>query len=164
MAEPRGAGPPGRLARGRRPAGPVGARGGPALRGGVGAPPARAVARTRGAAMRLTWWGHSTVLVEVDGVRVLADPVLRNRVGPLRRAVPLPAAARPERHTGLDVVLISHLHHDHCDLASLRRLSADVVLAPPGAGGWLRRHGVTGVEELGPGELAPVSAGVTVTA
>ena len=114
--------------------------------------------------MRLTWWGHSTVLVDVDGVRVMADPVLRNHVGPLRRAVPLPAAARPERHGGLDAVLISHLHHDHCDLASLRRLSAGVVLAPPGAGGWLRRQGLTRVEELGPGEVAPLATGVTVTA
>jgi L-ascorbate metabolism protein UlaG (beta-lactamase superfamily) len=63
-----------------------------------------------------------------------------------------------------DAVLISHLHHDHLDLASLRLLGADVpVLVPAGAGAWLRRRRFTAVRELGVDELATIGP-VTVTA
>jgi L-ascorbate metabolism protein UlaG (beta-lactamase superfamily) len=103
--------------------------------------------------VRLTWLGHSTVLVEVAGVRVLADPVLRGRIGPLRRA-----AAPADVSGPVDAVLVSHLHHDHCDLPTLRRLAAPVVVVPPGAGSWLRRHGITGVTEL------PIGATLALTA
>ena len=110
---------------------------------------------------RVTYVGHATVLVELDGVRLLTDPVLRGRVGPLRRhgAAPAPGVAE-----GLDAVLISHLHHDHADLPSLRRIGRDVrVLASPGAGELLGRHGFADVTELAPGEPARVGA-LTVTA
>jgi L-ascorbate metabolism protein UlaG (beta-lactamase superfamily) len=103
---------------------------------------------------RLTWLGHATVLVELDGARVLTDPVLRRRIAHLRRRVPVPPD--PGR---LDAILISHPHHDHLDLPSLRRLDpAAPVVAPPGAAAALRRTGRT-VHELGPGaelELAGV--------
>jgi L-ascorbate metabolism protein UlaG (beta-lactamase superfamily) len=62
--------------------------------------------------------GHSTVLVDLAGVRLLTDPLLRNRVTHLRRAVKLNHASL----RGVDVVLISHLHYDHLDLPSLQRL------------------------------------------
>ncbi len=113
--------------------------------------------------MRVTWWGHSTVLVEIDGVRVLTDPLLRERVGALRRAVPLPAEAL-DVGTTVDAVLISHLHHDHCDLPSLRRITAGVVAVPPGAGSWLSQHGVRGVHELRPGQVLLLGRGVTLAA
>jgi L-ascorbate metabolism protein UlaG (beta-lactamase superfamily) len=60
--------------------------------------------------------GHSTVEIELDGVRLLTDPLLRKRVAHLRRAVPLGAVPHP------DAVLISHGHYDHLDPASLRLL------------------------------------------
>ncbi len=103
---------------------------------------------------RVTYVGHGTVLVELDGVRVLTDPVLRGRVGPLRRqgALPLPASGED-----LDAVLISHLHHDHADLPSLRRIGGDVpMLVPPGAGEFLERRGFAAVSELAPGESSRV--------
>jgi len=94
-------------------------------------------------------------------VRLLTDPVLRGRVGPLRRHGPRPAPGLTE---DLDAVLISHLHHDHADLPSLRRIGPDVpVLASPGAGDFLAEHGFTAVTELAPGESAPVGL-VSVTA
>jgi L-ascorbate metabolism protein UlaG (beta-lactamase superfamily) len=103
---------------------------------------------------RLTWLGHATVLVELDGARFLTDPLLRRRVAHLRRRVPVPPD--PGR---LDAILISHPHHDHLDLPSLRRLDpAAPVVAPPGALGALRRTGRT-VHGLRPGaelELAGV--------
>ncbi|NUO57972.1 MAG: MBL fold metallo-hydrolase [Hamadaea sp.] len=116
--------------------------------------------------MRLTWLGHSAVLVEVPGLRLLADPLVRRRIGGLVRAQPLPATAdRLARHDPpVDVVVLSHLHHDHCDLPSLRALRATTVLAPPKAGGWLRRRGVDGVVEATVGGSTRLAGGVTVTA
>ena len=84
-----------------------------------------------GAPQRLTWVGHSTVLLEVDGVRLLTDPVLRPRVLHLQR---VGTALRLDEH-GLDVVLISHVHYDHLDLASLRLLGGSPrFVVPRGAG------------------------------
>jgi L-ascorbate metabolism protein UlaG (beta-lactamase superfamily) len=99
------------------------------------------------------------VLVELGGVRLLTDPVLRGRVAHLRRHGPSPVAPR-----GVDAVLLSHLHRDHADRASLRRLDRGMrVLAPRGAGDWVRRAGFPRVEELAPGDEAKVG-GVGVTA
>ena len=66
---------------------------------------------------RLTYVGHATVLLELEGVRLLTDPVLRTRLLHLRRKGPPPAPVGR-----LDAVLLSHLHHDHLDPPSLRRL------------------------------------------
>jgi L-ascorbate metabolism protein UlaG (beta-lactamase superfamily) len=118
-------------------------------------------ARPETAPERLTYVGHATALVELDGARLLTDPVLRGRVGPLRRhgAPPAPGLTR-----GLDAVLISHLHHDHADLPSLRRIGRDVpLLVSPGAGELLVRRGFAAVSELAPGQSVRVGA-VTVTA
>jgi L-ascorbate metabolism protein UlaG (beta-lactamase superfamily) len=110
---------------------------------------------------RLTWVGHSTVLLEVGGARLLTDPLLRNHLGHLRRHGRPPARHVTER---LDAVLISHLHFDHLDLASLRLLPRDVLLVlPRGAARLLRRKGFTRVEEVGVGERLEV-AGVPVLA
>jgi L-ascorbate metabolism protein UlaG (beta-lactamase superfamily) len=111
-------------------------------------------------ANRIVFLGHATVLIEVDGVRLLTDPLLRDRVAHLRRQVPL---LDPAVYAGLDAVLVSHLHHDHLDLASLRLLGLDTpLLVPAGAGELLRRQGFTGVRELSVGEAASVGAiGVT---
>lgn len=64
--------------------------------------------------------GHSTVAVELDGVRLLTDPLLRARVAHLARRVPAP---EPAVVGNLDAVLISHAHADHLDVPSLARLA-----------------------------------------
>jgi len=103
---------------------------------------------------RIVFLGHATVLIELDGVRLLTDPLLRDRVAHLRRQVPPPDLAL---HAGLDAVLISHLHHDHLDLASLRLLGLETpLLVPAGAGQLLRRKRFTGVSELSVGETTNV--------
>ena len=96
-----------------------------------------------------TFLGHSTVLIEMGEARILTDPVLLNRVSILRRA----AKTLPiDLYRDIDVVVISHLHLDHLDLPSLRRLGTDVPLVVPrGAGAYMRRMGFTAVEELAPG-------------
>jgi L-ascorbate metabolism protein UlaG (beta-lactamase superfamily) len=106
---------------------------------------------------RITYVGHATVLVELDGTRVLTDPVLRPRL--LRvivRQRPEPADEVAER---IDAVAISHLHHDHLDFASLRRIGRGVpVVVPAGAGRVLRRRGFERVIELGSGEATAIGA------
>jgi L-ascorbate metabolism protein UlaG (beta-lactamase superfamily) len=105
---------------------------------------------------RIVFLGHATVLIELNGVRLLTDPVLRDHVAHLRRQV---SPLQPAVYAGPDAVLISHLHHDHLDLASLRLLGLDMpLLVPAGAGELLRRKGFTGVSELSVGETANVGA------
>jgi L-ascorbate metabolism protein UlaG (beta-lactamase superfamily) len=109
----------------------------------------------------VTFLGHSTVLVEMGGVRVLTDPVLFDRVTILRRAVsPLPA----ELYRDVEAAVISHLHLDHFDIASLRLLGTDTkLIVPRGAGRLLWREGFRNVIELARSETADVGS-VTVTA
>ena len=100
------------------------------------------------------------MLIELGGVRLLTDPVLRGRVAHLRRH---PRPPPPELSERLDAVLVSHLHYDHLDLPSLRRIQAPRVLAPRGAGEFLRRAGLRGITEVAAGEAVEVS-GVPVAA
>jgi L-ascorbate metabolism protein UlaG (beta-lactamase superfamily) len=101
------------------------------------------------------------VLLELDGLRILTDPVLGPRVAHLRRQGPEPSPAVTHH---LDALLISHLHHDHADRRSLRRVSPETpVLAPPGAGRFLERCGLTAVSELAPGQSVEIR-GVEITA
>jgi L-ascorbate metabolism protein UlaG (beta-lactamase superfamily) len=100
---------------------------------------------------RLTWLGHATVLIEVAGAALLTDPVLRPRVAHLRRYATAPAP--PSR---VDVILVSHAHHDHLDLPSLRLLDPQApVVVPPGAARALRRSG-RDVRELAPGQTLEI--------
>jgi L-ascorbate metabolism protein UlaG (beta-lactamase superfamily) len=110
--------------------------------------------------VRITWVGHSTVLVELDGVRLLTDPVLRPRVLFLRRTVPVDWDALRD----LDAVLVSHAHYDHLDPPSLSRLGRSLpIVVPRGAARLLRRHSFEEVVELASGEETRVGA-VTIRA
>jgi L-ascorbate metabolism protein UlaG (beta-lactamase superfamily) len=98
---------------------------------------------------RLTWLGHSTVLIDVDGARILTDPLLRNRVAHLRRVAPVDTHAL----RGVDTILLSHVHYDHLDLPSLERLGRSLPLVVPrGAGAMLRKRRFEHVVEVEPGE------------
>ena len=122
---------------------------------------ARAARRAPRGMSRVVWVGHATALIEVGGARLLTDPLLRSRLAHLRRHGPPPA---PEATRDLDAVLISHLHHDHLDLPSLRLLPEGTPLVVPrGAGKMLRRRGFAEVRELAAGESTEV-AGVEVLA
>ncbi|ASN28784.1 MBL fold metallo-hydrolase [Streptomyces pluripotens] len=98
--------------------------------------------------LRLTWMGHSSVLAEIDGHRVLFDPVWGERcspfpfIGPQRlHPVPLPLAALGP----VDVVVISHDHYDHLDLPTIKALAGtDTLFAVPlGVGAHLEAWGVS---------------------
>ena len=97
--------------------------------------------------LRATWLGHSTVLVEIDGYRVLTDPVWGERVSPVsfagpKRFQPVPVAigALPP----IDVVIISHDHYDHLDYPTIRELAKTGVpfVTSLGVGAHLEAWGV----------------------
>jgi L-ascorbate metabolism protein UlaG (beta-lactamase superfamily) len=108
----------------------------------------------------ITFLGHATVLVEMDGTRILTDPVLRGIFGLVRRVVP---PAERQHLEDIDAILISHLHLDHLDLPSLRAFAPPTrLIVPVGA-----RNALAGValsvEELARGASTTIG-GVTVTA
>jgi L-ascorbate metabolism protein UlaG (beta-lactamase superfamily) len=104
---------------------------------------------------RIEYVGHATVLVDLDGVRLLTDPLLRNRVAHLRRLAPVPA--RTGR--GVDAVLISHAHYDHLDLPSLEKLGKKLpVVVPRGLGGLLRKRRFESVLEVEVGETLAIGS------
>lgn len=104
--------------------------------------------------LRICWLGHSTVVVDLDGVRLLTDPLLRPHAGLLRRIAPRPD---PSQWSGAEAVLLSHLHHDHAEIRSLRMLAGVPVMASPPVAAWLRRKGLRGVR-IGD-DWVPVGAG-----
>ena len=80
----------------------------------------------------LQFVGHATVRLDIGGLRVLTDPFLRGRLGPLERHGPVPD---PDDLGAIDVVLISHGHPDHFDRASLASLHGHpLVVVPRGLG------------------------------
>src|SRR5438046_4712894 len=81
--------------------------------------------RPSASGLRATWLGHSTVMIEIDGLRVLTDPVWGKRASPTQLAgpkrfqpVPLALKALPR----LDAVVISHDHYDHLDMGTIKEL------------------------------------------
>jgi L-ascorbate metabolism protein UlaG (beta-lactamase superfamily) len=126
----------------------------------MGPPPGDRVGGT--ALASVSFLGHATALLDVEGVRVLTDPVLRARLLFLRRVVaPLSSAA----YDGVDVVVISHLHYDHCDVPSLAMLGRHVrIVVPRGGEDFVRGNGFDNVVALAPGEsyrVGPVSVTAT---
>jgi len=108
--------------------------------------------------VRLTWLGHSSVVLDIDGVRVLTDPLLRAHAGLLRRLAPRPD---PTSWSMPDVVLLSHLHHDHAELRSLRMLGEAVLMSAPANVAWLRRRKLMNAVPLGDGWTS-VGSGVEI--
>lgn len=98
----------------------------PAWPGQVAIHPVAPAARVDGQSMVVTWIGHSSVLVQTQGLNILTDPVWSHVAGPFGigpARVTAPGIAF-ERLPKIDVVLISHDHYDHLDLPTLRRLWA----------------------------------------
>lgn len=129
-------------------------------------------AKAPGSGLRATWLGHSTVLLEIDGLRVLTDPVWGRRaspsqlVGPKRfQPVPVPVRALPP----IDLVVVSHDHYDHLDYSTIRQLRKSSVpfVTSLGVGAHLEAWGVPPerIVELDWWESHTLSnAGLTVTA
>ncbi|MGV6473221.1 MBL fold metallo-hydrolase [Azotobacter vinelandii] len=121
--------------------------------------------------LRATWLGHSTVLLEIDGQRILTDPVWGMRASPLpfagpRRFQPVPVDI--DALPPLDAVLISHDHYDHLDYPSIRALAARRVpfVTSLGVGVHLEAWGVPAgcIIELDWWEHSVLPGGLTISA
>ena len=96
--------------------------------------------------LALTWLGHSTVVIEMGGARLVTDPLLHRHAPPLRRRGSKPDRADWE---GADAVLLSHLHHDHAELRSLRLLAPAPIVTARANAEWLRSKGLSMAVGLG---------------
>jgi L-ascorbate metabolism protein UlaG (beta-lactamase superfamily) len=119
-----------------------------------------AAARRHGPGARVTYIGHATTLLELDGLRLLTDPLLRNRVAHLRRYAPPPVV----EGIAPDAVLVSHAHRDHLDKPSLRVVARDCpVLIPRGCARLLRGERLGHLVEVDVGTAVAIGS-VTVVA
>jgi L-ascorbate metabolism protein UlaG (beta-lactamase superfamily) len=112
-----------------------------------------AALRANGTQPTVTWIGHATLLVQLDGVNILTDPIWSDHAGPLgvgpRRLVP--PGLRFEELPPIHAVLISHDHYDHLDLRTIQRLALThkpTFFVPLGLREWLADRGVHDVVEL----------------
>lgn len=103
----------------------------------------------------ITWIGHSSFLLQIGSVNILLDPIWSERASPVSFAGPRRIAAPAVGFDSLppiDLVLVSHDHYDHLDLATVQRLAAAHPraewIAPLEVGSWLRTLGVTVIAEL----------------
>ena len=103
----------------------------------------------------VTWIGHSAFLVQLAGLNILVDPQFSERASPVsfagpKRIVPLPLAI--SELPRIDVVLTSHNHYDHLDVATVEALArqepAPMFLVPLELAGWMRDRGAAHVDEL----------------
>ena len=112
--------------------------------------------------LRITYVGHASILIELDGVRLLTDPLLRGRVLHLRRSTRL---AQDFTRQEISAVLISHTHQDHFDLPSLERLGKDThIILPKETGRRLEKRGFRNIQECAIGEeieLGPLTVQAT---
>lgn len=99
----------------------------------------------------ITWIGHSTFLVRMDGVTFLTDPVFSQRASPFSFMGPkrmVPPGVPPEALPKIDFVLLSHDHYDHADIRTVRWLSYQGIrfVVPLGLRDWVRKAGGEAVE------------------
>lgn len=97
--------------------------------------------------LRTTWFGHASVLIEIDGHRIMTDPVLSRRTSPFQFLGPARFHAPPvalAQLSGIDAVVISHSHYDHLDEATVKKLAAHGTkfFLPLGIGTILEKWGV----------------------
>jgi L-ascorbate metabolism protein UlaG (beta-lactamase superfamily) len=98
--------------------------------------------------LRITWAGHASTIVQLDGKTVLLDPVWSPKIGGVIRRLGAPGIPW-ENLPKVDAVLVSHNHYDHLDVPTLKRLPADTpIVVPAGNGRLLRRKGFAHVQEL----------------
>ncbi|WP_186456838.1 MBL fold metallo-hydrolase [Sphingomonas suaedae] len=124
-------------------------------------------ARVSGDAMRVTWVGHATVLVQTAGLNILTDPMWSDVAGPFNLAGPrrtAPPGIAFDALPRIDLVLVSHNHYDHLDLPTLKRLwdrDQPVIVASLGNDAVIGNAGVP-VRALDWGQRLKLREGVEV--
>jgi L-ascorbate metabolism protein UlaG (beta-lactamase superfamily) len=116
-----------------------------------GPPPPR---RVGGGRMRVTFINHATLLIQMDDLNILTDPIWSERTSPVSFAGPRrhrPPGIRFDDLPPIDLVVVSHNHYDHLDIPTLQRLQQrdrPRIITPLGNGALMRRHGIEGAIEL----------------
>ena len=119
--------------------------------------------------LRITFINHSTTLIQIDGVNILTDPVWSERVSPVSFAGPKRHRAPGIRFDDLppiDLVVVSHNHYDHMDVATLRALQErhrPAIVTPLGNSALMRKHGVTSASDLDWWETGHHAGGIKTT-
>jgi len=104
--------------------------------------------------IRITFVNHSTFLIQVDGVNILTDPVFSERTSPVQWAGPRrmrPPGILLEDLPAIDVLILSHNHWDHLDIAAVKKIHAlhhPKIITPLGVKAFLDREGVTGAKDV----------------
>ena len=112
------------------------------------------VANRRSDRDRLTWLGHASFLLRLDGRTILTDPYLSDHASPLPPLGPkrfAPPGLPPQRLPRIDLLLLSHNHYDHLDLPTIAALAGKdrvEVVVPLGLGGYFSERGYRRVHEL----------------
>jgi L-ascorbate metabolism protein UlaG (beta-lactamase superfamily) len=121
--------------------------------------------RVDGGRLRVTFINHSTTLVQMDGVNILTDPVWSNRVSPFPFIGPRrhrPPGIRFEDLPPIDLVLVSHNHYDHLDVATLLAIDKPII-SPLGNAALMRRHGIREAIDLDWWETTRHANGIETT-
>lgn len=129
-------------------------------------PGPRPVERVNAGRVRVTWVNHATLLVQMDGVNVLTDPMWSERCSPVSFAGPKRHRApglRFEELPPIDAVLVSHNHYDHLDLPTLRRLRGPRIFTPLGNAALMKRGGVENAFDLDWWQEARIDDHVKIT-
>lgn len=120
--------------------------------------------------LHVTFINHSTVLVQLDGLNILTDPIYSNRASPFQWMGPKryrPPGIRFEDLPPIHAVVVSHNHYDHFDVPTLRRLRQEHgarIVAGLGSCALLEEEGITGAEDVEWWQSLPLSEHVRVTA
>lgn len=119
--------------------------------------------------MRITFVNHSTVLVQLDGLNILTDPIWSERASPVSWAGPprvRPPGIRYDDLPPIDVVVVSHNHYDHFDIATLKKLSADhhpQIFSALGNVLLMQENGIERTKQLDWWQSVELSNGVTLS-
>jgi L-ascorbate metabolism protein UlaG (beta-lactamase superfamily) len=126
-------------------------------------------ARINGGDLRVTFVNHATVLLQMNGLNILTDPVWATRLAPLPGGTlkrHRPAGIRFEDLPHIDVVLISHNHFDHMDVGTLKKLDRAFhprIITGLGNTAYLSNNGVHGSQDIDWWQSVPVGNGVSIT-
>jgi L-ascorbate metabolism protein UlaG (beta-lactamase superfamily) len=125
--------------------------------------------RVGGGKLRVTFVNHATLLLQMDSLNILTDPIWSDRASPFQWAGPKrrsPPGIRFEDLPAIDIVLISHNHYDHMDLPTLRRLVAAFhprIITGLGNAAYLTRNGIPGAQDIDWWQSVALGRGVRLT-